>query len=104
MNTYPQFYLRGAKCIVRENDTYGKQIEIPEPKRMTDLIHTRVTLPDKSRFDKIVDGMDAVPRDVYERYIAMFYLLQRKKPKLFRVNGLELLQLEIKNYLTQTSL
>lgn len=91
---YPQFYKKGSKCIMREGDTSGAQVEIPEACKMVTLIHTRITLPNKKRFDEMVRGMEMVTQEVYEKYVSIFYQIRRKQPKLLNISS-ELLKKEL---------
>lgn len=103
MEAYPQFYRKGSICIVREGDTYGEQIEIPEPRRVINLIHTRITLPSKNRFDEMISDMENVTQEVYEKYISAFYRIKRKRPKQFRENGIRLLEVEVQSQLRHSA-
>src|SRR5690606_30266523 len=95
MDVYPQFYRKGTRCIMREGDTYGMQVEIPEACKAVNVIHSRVTLPSKMLFDEMVRSMQPVTSEVYEKYLKFFYHVRLRQLKTWNKKDIDLLKEQI---------
>lgn len=70
---YPKFYRKDGRCLKRESDMTGLEVQIPKPGDRLPLIMTPVTYPGKDRLDEAVAAMEAVDQEVYEQFITTFY-------------------------------
>lgn len=95
MDVYPQFYRKGPRCIMREGDTQGMQVEIPEACKAVNVIHSRVTLPSKILFDEMVRTMQPVTSEVYEKYMKFFYHVRLRQLKTWNKREIDLLKEKI---------
>lgn len=95
MVDYPKFYRKGSKCLMREGDTHGTQVEIPEACKVVNVIHSRVTLSSKELFDEMVKHMQPVTSDVYEKYLMFFYQIRSHQLKLSRRKDISLFKEKI---------
>lgn len=81
---------------MREGDTHGMQVEIPEACNVVNVIHSRVTLPSKGLFDEMVKNMEIVTSEVYEKYLMFFYHIRIKQLKTLRKKEVDLLKAQIR--------
>jgi len=70
---YPQFYKKGNRCLKRESDTTGIEVQVPEPGKKLPLIHTPVTYPSAERLNQEVATMQPCDQLVYESYLFTFF-------------------------------
>lgn len=72
-NQYPLFYRHEGRCLKRESDMTGMEVQVPAAGQRLPLILTPVTFPSKERLDEAVAAMTQVDQEIYEQFITAFY-------------------------------
>jgi len=79
---YPIYYRKGPVCIKRETSTSGKQVNLDE--NNDDKPFSIVTSSDKKSFDHIVESMEIVSFETYERYLILLHKKAQQEARTFR--------------------
>ena len=79
---YPTYYRKGTVCIKRESPRRGKQVDLSETgsKKPFQVVETT----DKLGFDRIVENMERVSFEIYERYLILLHKKSQLEAKTFR--------------------
>jgi len=82
MNIYPSYYRKGTVCIKRESPRRGKQVDLSETgsKKPFQVVETG----DKLSFDRMVEEMEMVSFETYERYLILLHKKSQLEAKTFR--------------------
>ena len=79
---YPTYYRKGTICIKRESPRRGKQVDLSETgsKKPFQIVETN----DKLSFDRMVESMERVSFEIYERYLILLHKKSQLEAKTFR--------------------
>lgn len=71
---YPLFYRLEGRCLKRESDVTGMEVQIPPAGKTLPLVHSPFIYPSKERLDEAVEKMELVDQEVYEQFLTTFYM------------------------------
>lgn len=97
--TYPLFYRLEGRCLKRESDMTGMEVQIPPAGKSLPLVHSPFIYPSKERLDEACAAMQLVDQEIYEQFLTTFYSVsdnnrqvwiryrETKRAKAFELNS-----------------